>query len=142
MQMEELSKHIYFNANNLARRASVLADRQFKEYGFSGSYAFIIIAVQRNEGLSQKQVSDVFKLAPSTVTRFVDKLVKKGLMERSQQGKEILLTLTVDGVNMAIRLEDDLKILDAEIVEKLGDKYLYTLNRMLDHGIQLLEKDD
>lgn len=139
--MEELGKHIYFNANNLARRVSALADRQFKEYGFSGSYAFIVIAVLRNEGLSQKQVSDFFKLAPSTVTRFVDKLVKKGLLERRQQGKEILVTLTGDGVNTAKRLEDDLKILNAEIVDLLGDKYLDTLNRMLDHGIELLEKD-
>lgn len=118
-----------------------MADQQFKEYGFSGSYAFIVIAVQRNNGLSQKQISDVFKLAPSTVTRFVDKLVKKGLLKRSQQGKEMLLTLTADGVNMATRLEDDLKILDAEIIENLGDKYLDTLNRMLEHGIQLFEKD-
>lgn len=139
--MEKLSKHIYFNANNLARRISAVADQQFKEYGFSGSYAFIVIAVQRNNGLSQKQISDVFKLAPSTVTRFVDKLVKKGLLKRSQQGKEMLLTLTADGVNMATRLEDDLKILDAEIIENLGDKYLDTLNRMLEHGIQLFEKD-
>ncbi len=140
--MDELSLHIYFSANTIARKLSKMADDHFKPFGFTSSYAFMIMAVNRNSGLSQKEVSTLFQLAPSTVTRFVDKLVKMGLMERKQDGKEVMLVLTPKGKEMVKRIEDEFALLNTRISEAWGDKYLDTLNRMARHGIQMLDEQD
>jgi MarR family transcriptional regulator, organic hydroperoxide resistance regulator len=139
--MDELKTHIYFSSNTLARKVSKMADDLFKPYGFSSSYAFLIMEINRTGGLSQKQVSNDFHLAPSTVTRFVDKLVKMGLVEREQQGAEMTLILTEEGVETAKRLEDDLLILKGQLTDAYGEKYLETLNKMLLHGITLLDSE-
>ncbi len=139
--MGELTTHIYFASNTLARKISKMADDLFKPYGFSSSYAFLIMEINRTGGLSQKQVSNDFHLAPSTVTRFVDKLVKMGLVERKQQGAEMTLGLTKKGVETAKRLEDDLLILNGQLTDAYGEKYLETLNKMLLHGITLLDSE-
>lgn len=140
--MDDLSSHIYFSANTIARKLSKMADEHFKPFGFTSSYAFLIMAINRNSGLSQKEVSTLFQLAPSTVTRFVDKLVKMGLMERKQDGKEVKLALTSKGDEMAEKIEGQFAILNTEITEAWGEKYLDTLNRMTHHGIQMLDEQD
>jgi DNA-binding MarR family transcriptional regulator len=95
--MDDLGTHIYVSANTIARQLSKMADDHFKPFGFTSSYAFLMMAVKRNSGLNQKEAGTLFHLAPSTVTRFVNKLVKMELMERNQDGKEVRLALTSKG---------------------------------------------
>jgi MarR family transcriptional regulator, organic hydroperoxide resistance regulator len=139
--MEELTTHIYFASNTLARKVSKMADDLIKPYGFSSSYAFLMIAISRSESMSQKQISTGFRLAPSTVTRFVDKLVNMELIEREQQGAEVVLLLTKKGIDTAKRLEDELLILNGILTDTFGEKYLETLNKMVLHGITLLDSE-
>jgi MarR family transcriptional regulator, organic hydroperoxide resistance regulator len=139
--MEDLASHIYFASNTLARKVSKMADDLFKTYGFTSSYAFLIMAISRAENLSQKQISNGFHLAPSTVTRFVDKLVKMELLEREQQGAEVLLRLTEKGADITKRLEDELLVLNGELTDAFGEKYLDTLTKMLLHGVTLLDTE-
>ena len=136
--MESLSSHIYFSVNTTARQLSKLSDDHFKSYGLTSSYAFMVMAVHRTGTCKQKEICNRFNLAPSTVSRFVDKLIKKDLIERKQDGKEVVLVLTNQGDLLAQKLEDELIVLDAEIKKRLGDKYSHTLNRMLQHGKEML----
>lgn len=137
--MKQLSSHTYIFANTLARKISGIADEHFKPYGFTSSYAFLILAVSRNENIGQKDIGNEFYLAPSTVTRFVDKMEKMALLEREQDGKEVRLVLTDEGIKIAQLLEDELLLLNARIVELLGRKYHDTLNRMLEYGIGMID---
>jgi len=138
--MDSLSSHTYIFANALARKISVIADEHFKPYGFTSSYAFLILAVSRYKDVGQKDIGTEFYLAPSTVTRFVDKMVKMDLLERQQDGKEVRLVLTNQGQKTAQLLEDELLLLNARISELLGEKYHDTLNRMLKHGINIIDE--
>lgn len=136
--MDSLHEHIYFSVNTSARLISRLSDEHFKTYGLSTSYAFLIMAIHRSGEIKQKEICSRFHLAPSTLTRFVDKLIKKEFIERKQDGKEVVLVLTEQGDLISQKLEDELIVLNAEIKKKLGDKYTDTLNRMLQHGIEFL----
>jgi len=138
--MDDLSSHIYFSANTIARKLSKMADNHFKPFGFTSSYAFLMMAVNRNSELSQKEIGSLFQLAPSTITRFVDKLVKMELMERNQEGKEVTLVLTSKGYDLTEKIEDQFALINTKITEALGEKYLDTLNRMAQHGIQMLDE--
>lgn len=139
--MERLNSHIYIFANTFARKISAIADEHFKTYGFTSSYAFLILAVSRSKDVGQKDIGSKFYLAPSTVTRFVDKMEKMALLDRQQDGKEVRLVLTDEGVKTAQLLEDELLLLNARITELLGEKYHDTLNRMLEHGINIVDQN-
>jgi len=139
--MEPVSQHIYFSLNTLARLLSRMADDHFKRYGLTTSYAFLILEIQRSDDdIRQKEICDRFHLAPSTMTRFVDKLIKKKLMKRGQDGKEVVLSLTDEGRDLSKKLEDELLVLNASINKIFGEKYCDTLNRMLLHGTRMIEE--
>lgn len=64
-----------------------IAEEAFATVGMSPSYAFLMMYVNDHPGVRQKDLSDQLNLAPSTVTRFVDALVQKGLLERRTEGR-------------------------------------------------------
>ncbi|MBZ0090881.1 MAG: MarR family transcriptional regulator [Sulfuricellaceae bacterium] len=75
---------LYFNLNALTRKVNRLWDEAFRHAGLSPSNAYLMRVVLNEPGITQKRISETLELAPSTVTRFVDTLVKQGLLERRQ----------------------------------------------------------
>jgi len=82
-----LQNCLYFSANALARNITRMAETAFKDTDLSPSYAFAIMLVNEQPGITIKELSEHLHLAPSTLTRFVDKLVYRDLVERKQNGK-------------------------------------------------------
>ena len=78
---------LYFTANSLSRVITRMAEEAFQKTGLSPSHAFLIMLVTDNPGIGQKELSEKLRLAPSTVTRFVDALVYKGYLTRMSEGK-------------------------------------------------------
>lgn len=75
---------LYFNLNALTRNVNRLWGEAFRHTGLSPSNAYLMQVVLKEPGISQKRIAEALELAPSTVTRFVDTLVKQGLLERRQ----------------------------------------------------------
>ena len=82
-----LDSCLYFATNSLARTMNKLAEEEFMRIGLSPSYAFLQLLVNEHPGISQCELSASLNLAPSTVTRFLDKLVSRNLLRRECQGK-------------------------------------------------------
>ncbi|MGF1671917.1 MAG: MarR family winged helix-turn-helix transcriptional regulator [Balneolaceae bacterium] len=140
--MEDLSGNIYINSNAIARLTSAAADNKIRPFGFTASYAFVIMAVERSPGIGQKEIGSMFHLAPSTVTRFIDKLEKKGLLKRRQNGKSVSVELTQRGKKLAGEIDRSVQDIEKELSDKMGDKYMKTLNQMMQHGIILLSQTE
>ncbi len=140
--MEDLSGNIYINSNAIARLTSAAADNKIRPFGFTASYAFVIMAVERRPGIGQKEIGNMFHLAPSTVTRFIDKLEKKGLLKRRQNGKSVSVELTQRGKKLAGEIDRSVQDIEKELSDKMGDKYMKTLNQMMQHGIILLSQTE
>lgn len=136
--MDSLSSNIYIASNAFARQISAMADEKLKPLGFSASYAFVLLAADRRGGIGQKELSEEFHLAPSTITRFIDKMEKKGLLSRVQNGKAVSVELSEKGRNLITEIKIALAEIDDEINLIMGDKYADTLNKMLLHGISLI----
>ena len=66
---------LYFTANSLSRVITRMADDEFRRTGLSPSHAFLMMLVNDNPGIGQKELCEQLHLAPSTVTRFIDALV-------------------------------------------------------------------
>ncbi len=81
-------KCIYFNTNALARQINKIWDDAFKPLGLSPSHAYVLRLVLDQPGISMKQIAEELELAPSTVTRFVDSLINKKLLNRLSDGDD------------------------------------------------------
>ena len=78
---------LYFTANSLSREITRMAEESFNTTGFTPSQAFLMMLVVESPGISQKELAEQLHLAQSTVSRLVDALVKRKLVERNVQGK-------------------------------------------------------
>lgn len=66
----------------VARLARVEADRRARQYGMTRAQWGILIHLQVQPGLSQKELSDILEVEPISVARLVDRLARAGLVER------------------------------------------------------------
>jgi DNA-binding MarR family transcriptional regulator len=82
-----LQNCLFFTANALARSVSRMAEKAFRDTGLSPSLAFAVMLVNDQPGITVTELADHLHLAPSTLTRFTDKLVYQDLVERKQEGK-------------------------------------------------------
>lgn len=92
-----LSNCLYFTANSLARTVGRMAEEAFADTGLSPAHAFLMMLVNERPGLTQKELTQALQLAPSTVTRFVDSLQRKGFVVRSVEGKLTRVSPTSEG---------------------------------------------
>lgn len=79
---------LYFNLNTLTREVNRLWEDAFRKVGLSPSHAYLMRAVFNTPGITQKNLADELKLSPSTVTRFIDTLAARGLLERRNTGED------------------------------------------------------
>ena len=79
---------LYFSTSALARSLD-LAQDCFAPMGMSPSHVYLLKLIIEHPGSSPGHLAEVLSLAPSTVTRFVDALERKGFIERKSQGKSV-----------------------------------------------------
>ncbi|WP_432666642.1 MarR family transcriptional regulator [Wukongibacter baidiensis] len=100
MPEEKLGCCLFFTANKLARIITKMGEEEFTKTGLSPNYAFLLVAVYNYPGISPKEISQKLHIAPSTITRFVDKLESKGLVTRKYEGKKSYIYLTEKGIEI------------------------------------------
>ena len=78
---------LYYSANAFARIMTKIADEAFASTGLSSSYAFLLMTVNEKPGIQPKEISQQLQLTPSTITRFIEKMEYRGLLERKHTGR-------------------------------------------------------
>lgn len=96
---------LYFASNALARNITRLAEEAYAPTGLAPSHAMLLMVVIDEPGIGPSEIAEIMLLQPSTVTRFVEKLEQKGLVERKTNGKftEVYPTEGGTALNMKIR---------------------------------------
>jgi DNA-binding MarR family transcriptional regulator len=130
---------LYFTISKLARTITKMAEEEFSLAGVAPSQAFILMVVNENPGATQKEISGQLNLAPSTMTRFVDSLVQKGLLERKAEKKNALIFPTPRGRQMQPLLEQTWHNLYERYTSVLGEETSSMLTDMLTNAAQKLE---
>ncbi|PXY01998.1 MarR family transcriptional regulator [Marinifilum breve] len=128
IQVNKLSKIsqeccLYFTANSFSRLISEMADEEFRFTGMAPSYAYLMLLVVDEPGLSQNELSTKINLKPSTLTRFFDKLVQRGMVNRVQNGREINIYATDKGHKTRILIESALNNLHKKYSLILGEDF-------------------
>lgn len=88
---------LFFTTNRLSRAITKMAEEEFAMTGLTPMYGYLIRLVIGNPGIPHKELAEKLYISPSTLTRFVDKLVSKQLVERQVQGKNVFLYPTEKG---------------------------------------------
>lgn len=117
-----LKNCLYFSANALSRNITKMAEKAFKDTGLSPSYAFMIMLVNEQPGMTIKELTEHLHLAPSTLTRFADKLVYKDLVERKHKGKTVRIYPTSKGKKLSQPIADAWKKLYTDYSAILGEQ--------------------
>ncbi len=95
-----LESCLFFNTNALSRFLLKLAEKEFKYLKLSPAHASLLLLLYDTPGISPKQLSHLLHLTPSTITRFVDVLEKKGLVKRKAKGKSVFIFPSKKGLEL------------------------------------------
>ena len=88
---------LYFNTAALARQLEKAWTQAFQPFGLTAPQAFLLRAVLAQPGLSPSELARLMVIAKPTVTRSLDGLLAKGLIERgpsNRDGRESLIDPT------------------------------------------------
>lgn len=132
---------MYFTANQLARAITKLADDEFRITGLSPTYAFLMIVVNERPGISQKELGEVLHIAPSTVTRFVEKLLNKEFIYMKQSGRQSLIYPTDKGKEVQPIIEKAWNNLYRRYSEIIGEQLGIELTEQMYQAGLKLERD-
>jgi MarR family transcriptional regulator, transcriptional regulator for hemolysin len=73
---------ILFVLHDLARQLRLDADRRARNHGMTRAQWIILFWLERQPGLSQKELAELLEVEPITVGRLVDRLELRGMVER------------------------------------------------------------
>ena len=130
---------LYFSANALARNITKMAEEEFATTGLTPSYAFLVMSITENPGIQPKDLSAEMLLTPSTITRLIEKLETKKLVERKIQGKYTEVYPTEKGISLANDIKESWMNLYNRYSNMLGEEEAKNLTAMIYNATKKLE---
>lgn len=122
------SKCLFFSANSLARSITRLADKNFGRLNLCPSEGFLLMLAVEKPGISQKELGDHLHLAQSTISRFVDGMVREGYLEKSQEGKLAIVYPTDKCIAFIKDIQAAWYATYEDYAELIGEEEAETLN--------------
>ena len=113
---------LYYSSNALSRLMTKMADEEFASVGLSSSYAFLLMSVNAKPGIQPKELSEQMQLTPSTVTRLIEKMEARGLLERESVGRTTEVYPTKESKKLDAKIKKAWTNLYARYSEIIGEK--------------------
>jgi MarR family transcriptional regulator for hemolysin len=82
------SSDLLFLLHDVARLLRQDADRRAGQHGMTRAQWVILFWLQRQPGLSQKELAEILEVEPITVARLIDRLEGRGMVERRPDPKD------------------------------------------------------
>lgn len=80
--MDDFHRDLLFLLHDTARLLRVEADKRARQHGMTRAQWAILIWLERQPGISQKELSELLEVEPITVARLIDRLEARGMVER------------------------------------------------------------
>ena len=131
---------LYFTASRFARNITKLAEKTYDFGDLAPSYLYLIMIVKFHPEVTQKELCHKMSIAPSTSTRFIDKLEKHKLVIIKVSGKQTYISLTEEGEQVYKQFRVSLKEMFASYSQILGREFSLDLSKMLHEASNKLEE--
>jgi DNA-binding MarR family transcriptional regulator len=86
--LEQFQRDLLFLLHDVARLMRVEADKRARAHDMTRAQWGILIWLERQPGISQKELSELLEVEPITVARLVDRLEARGMVERRPDPKD------------------------------------------------------
>jgi len=127
---------MYFASGALARKIEKLACEAWEEVELSPSHAYLLMMTLDKPGIQPTALVDELLLAPSTITRLIEKLEEKKLVRRTMGGKVTNVYPTAKARAISNQLRDCLNKFYENYSNILGKeesaKLVHAMNRITD----------
>ena len=133
-------KCIYFNLSTLNRKITKIWQDEFNLLGLSPSHGYLLSAMAEKPMATQKELSEIMELDASTITRFIDALSTKKLIEKVRTGKGAEFILTSEGIATSERANQLMNTLFISMQDTLGKTKFKNLVDDLQQTKQLFQK--
>ena len=140
-QCHTMCSCLYFTSNKLNRILNKMAEEEFLKTGLSPSHALTLMNIDFQPGISQKELSEIMNIKPSTTTRFIDKLETRGLVERKTKGKSSYLYPTPKGIDLQVEISQCWTNLYKRYTKVLGQEKGVELTEIIDKAATKLEEN-
>jgi DNA-binding MarR family transcriptional regulator len=80
--VKDHSRDLLFLLNDIGRLLRTEADRRAKMHGMTRAQWGILLWLERQPGLSQRELAEILEVEPITVARLVDRLEARQMVER------------------------------------------------------------
>ncbi len=80
--MNEVHRDLLFLLHDVARLLRVDADKRARQHGMTRAQWGILIWLERQPGITQKELAELLEVEPITVARLIDRLEARGMVER------------------------------------------------------------
>jgi DNA-binding MarR family transcriptional regulator len=113
-----LDNSLGFIINTAGRRISQLVSIQFNKYDITTEQWIVLNRLDEQDGISQKDLAKRVEKDQTTVTRILDQLERKGLVQRKtnrEDRRSFLIYITVPGKS----LNKILTPIEAEVIKTL-----------------------
>ncbi len=130
---------LFFTSQALCRAMNRMAEEEFAPTGLAPSQTYLLMIVIDNPGITQKELGEHMQLAPSTITRFIDNLVRRRLVTKEPDGKLVKVTATEAGKQMAPVIDKVWTQLYQRYTDVLGKETGDDLAVRLDQAAKALE---
>lgn len=117
-------------------------DRRLSDYGLTATQGRALFFITRKtdvkkETVHQNDIEKKFGLSKSTVSGLIDRLVKKGLVERKTESRYVELIPTNEGISIVNHFHDNRQLLIKKLTKGLSDKEV----EVMKENIKLLTKN-
>jgi MarR family transcriptional regulator, transcriptional regulator for hemolysin len=86
--VHDFQRDLMFLLHDVARLLRVDADKRASAHGMTRAQWGILIWLERQPGLSQKELAELLEVEPITVARLIDRLESRGMVERRPDPKD------------------------------------------------------
>jgi DNA-binding MarR family transcriptional regulator len=129
-----LNRDITSTIVTLARLIRTEADKRARHHGMTRAQWIILISLERQPGLVQKELAELLEVEPITVARLVDRLEARGMVERrGDPSDRRCWRLHLTDASRPLMSEIDLQLNDLAgiAMEGIETEELQTLLRLL-----------
>ena len=86
--MPEIRRDLLFLLHDVARLVRLDADKRARQHAMTRAQWVILIWLERQPGITQKELAEIIEVEPITVARLIDRLEKSDMVERRPDPKD------------------------------------------------------
>ncbi|MEN9917967.1 MAG: hypothetical protein RL662_403 [Bacteroidota bacterium] len=132
----------YFTSACLSRQLNKIAEKAFSDLKLAPSQAYILTCVADEAGIDCKGLANTMLLAPSSLTRMIDKLEAMGYLRREVQGRCCVHHITAKGQALIPQIEAVWGELEHVFSSLFDDELRQRLSTAINDAIKAIKKDD